>query len=283
MCFTSPLSPIPTFIGIRLQWVIGMSKQTELTTTVEAALNQLSNIEDVDLQSVEFTEEGIDMTLSISSAVEGSEEDDDEAASDPSNSSAVEGGQDETGFVFDNADSTQSNSSAVEGWSEVEDYNLLQKTASEELESYPEDSSTGSLQEKLAEAEVPLPSNSSAVEEGEDEESEDDENDTSPSNSSAVEEGEVTDEFLLDNGVKKRNLEGVKKYRAKNGVCSQQSCEHGANDDSEFCASHQNSSASKKGSTEEKSYEDLTESQKSRVEYLISNEDKSLEEAVQMA
>lgn len=281
MYFPSPQCPSRSFIGIQMQWVIAMSKQTELTAKVEAAVNCIDNVNG-NVVSFEKTDEGLDITLSISSAVDKGDDGESEEAADPSNSSAVEGGQDETGFVFDNADST-SNSSAVEGWSEVEDYNLLQQTASAELESYPEDSSTGSLQEKLAEAEVPLPSNSSAVEEGENEESEDDENDTSPSNSSAVEEGEVSDEFLLEAGVKKQNLDKVRKYRSKNGVCEAEGCEHGANQDADRCASHQNSSASKKGSTEKKSYEDLTESQKSRVEYLISNEDKSLEEAVQMA
>ena len=65
---------------------------------------------------------------------------------------------------------------------------------------------------------------------------EDEENDT---------EG-VTDQFLLNNGVQQKNLEAVRKYRSKNGVCSAEGCEYGANKDSKYCASCKGSSGSSK-------------------------------------
>jgi hypothetical protein len=71
------------------------------------------------------------------------------------------------------------------------------------------------------------------------------------------------------------------------GTCSEEGCSYGANgEEAEFCASHQGSSSSSKknksSSSKTTSYEDLSEGEKSLVQDLISDEGKSLEEAVEM-
>lgn len=111
-----------------------------------------------------------------------------------------------------------------------------------------------------------------------------DEDDQTPTESD--DEDTISDSELISMGVSEGNIGAVREYRSKNGVCSEGDCPYGANDDSEFCASHQNSSSdsssSKKKESSEKGYSDLTEGEKSLVQDLISDEGKSLEEAVEM-
>jgi len=95
-----------------------------------------------------------------------------------------------------------------------------------------------------------------------------------------------TDAELVEMGVKESNIEDVRKYRSKNGVCSEEDCPYGANDGSDYCASHQSKTdgndSNESKSTTSKSYEDLTEGQKAAARDLIDDEDYSLEEAVNM-
>jgi len=104
--------------------------------------------------------------------------------------------------------------------------------------------------------------------------------------SEAGEEVSISDAELIEAGVKESNIEDVRKYRSKNGVCSEEDCPYGANDGSDYCASHQSSTddkdSNKSNPTSSKSYEDLTEGQKAAARDLIEDEDYSLEEAVQM-
>ena len=101
-------------------------------------------------------------------------------------------------------------------------------------------------------------------------------------------EDTISDSELVEMGVKESNIEDVRKYRSKNGVCSEENCPYGANDGEEFCASHQGSSSSKSktskksSSKKTKKVSDLTEGQMAMVQNLIEDEGKSLEEAVSM-
>lgn len=100
-------------------------------------------------------------------------------------------------------------------------------------------------------------------------------------------EDSISDAELVEMGVSEGNIEAVREYRSKNGVCSEGDCPYGANDDSEYCASHQGSSgsSSKKTSSDDKPSKkasDLTEAQLRLVNTLIEDEGKSFEEAVQM-
>ena len=104
--------------------------------------------------------------------------------------------------------------------------------------------------------------------------------------SEAGEEVSISDAELVEAGVKESNIEDVRKYRSKNGVCSEENCPYGANDESEYCASHQSSTddedSNESNSTSSKGYEDLTEGQKAAARDLISDENLSPEEAVEM-
>jgi hypothetical protein len=96
-------------------------------------------------------------------------------------------------------------------------------------------------------------------------------------------EDTISDSELVEMGVSKGNIEKVREYRSKNGVCSEGDCPYGANDGSEYCASHQgSSSSSKKKQSSEKGYSDLTEGEKELVQDLIEDEGKGFEEAVEM-
>lgn len=109
-----------------------------------------------------------------------------------------------------------------------------------------------------------------------------------------IEDGDedtISDSELIEAGVKESNIEDVRKYRSKNGVCSEENCPYGANNGEDHCASHQGSSSSskKKSSSSKKtktSYEDLTKGQKAAVNNLLEEkaDDDSfgVEEAVQM-
>jgi hypothetical protein len=110
------------------------------------------------------------------------------------------------------------------------------------------------------------------------------EDDQTPTESD--DEDTISDSELISMGVSEGNIGAVREYRSKNGVCSEGDCPYGANDDSEYCASHQNSSSdsssSKKKESSEKGYSDLTEGEKGLVQDLISDEGKSFEEAIEM-
>jgi hypothetical protein len=127
-----------------------------------------------------------------------------------------------------------------------------------------------------------------SVTEGDDEESS---TEGGEEQESTIEDGEndtISDSELVEMGVKESNIEDVRKYRSKNGVCSEENCPYGANDGEEFCASHQGSSSSKSktskksSSKKTKKVSDLTEGQMAMVQNLIEDEGKSLEEAVSM-
>lgn len=261
-----------------------MSNRLEVSAKVEAAVNQCSFISSADVESINDSETGdFEVTLSISNAVE---EGDDEATKQsddesPSNSNAVEEGTDDES---DDDQSSPSNSNAVdEGDDDEADHDDTSPSNSNAVDY--EEVEEGVFRCPLcgdyegSKAQVNghkghcdgSPSNSNAVDEG----TEDDDNDTSSSNSNAVDKEEVGHPEEVDNP-------SAENYKVHYGICEAEDCSYGANgEEADYCASHQNSNAVKKGSTE-KSYDDLTEGQKQAVQDLITEEGKDLKEAVSM-
>lgn len=232
-----------------------MSDKTEVATKVEATVNQCSFISSADVVAFEVEGDDLEVTLSISSAVEEGDDEADEAS--PSNSSAVDEGEADD----DEEQSSPSNSSAVDKGT-----------------TYPEGDEAefkcplcGDYEGSKAQVSGHKAHCDSTGSSGEGEE-----NNTSSSNSSAVDKEEVPHPEEADNPTKEN-------YKVHYGVCCKEGCDYGTNgEDEDFCASHQNSSAVKEGSTE-KSYDNLTEGQKAAAQDLLtSGEVDSLEEAVQM-
>jgi len=258
-----------------------MSDRLEVSAKVEAAVNHLDNVTG-NVVSIEDSNEGeFNLTLSISSAVE---EGDDEATKQsddesPSNSSAVEEGTDDEA----DDDTSPSNSSAVEEGEDEDDQSSSSNSSAVEVEE-------GKFRCPLcgdyegSKAQVDghkghcdgSPSNSSAVDEG----TEDDENDTSSSNSSAVDKEEVPHPEDLSKSERE-----AKHFKAHYGVCKEEGCDYGASsEDEDFCASHRGSSAN--SSAVDKSYDDLTKGQQKAAQDLLkeNSDDDSFElkDAVQM-
>lgn len=108
--------------------------------------------------------------------------------------------------------------------------------------------------------------------------------------SEAGENDSISDAELIEKGVSKGNIEAVRKYRSKNGVCQTENCPYGANKGADHCASHQSKTddkdSKKSSSKKTTSYEDLTEGQQAAVNNLLkeNSDDDSfgVEEAVQM-
>jgi hypothetical protein len=169
----------------------------------------------------------------------------------------------------------------TEGGDEVDihfeemDYKDLQKLASEELDSYPDDQSKTGLVEALKNdiGDVEnLTEGENTTEGGESEE-----DDSS---------GVMSEAELLKAGVDESNIEDVRKYQKKNGICDTEDCPYGANDGSDYCASHQGSKEKSKTSDDSpkgnRELSDLSEGEQKLVSSLISDEGKSLEEAISM-
>lgn len=171
----------------------------------------------------------------------------------------------------------------TEGGDEVDihfeemDYKDLQKLASEQLESYPEDQSQTGLVKALSEAELEV-NDTEGVEdttEGGESETPEESDEELPSKKE-----------LMESGVKEQNVEDVLKYGKRNGFCKNPNCPYGANDGSDYCASHQGSKEKSKTSDDSpkgnRELSDLSEGEQNLVSTLISDEGKSLEEAISM-
>lgn len=211
-----------------------MSKQTA-ATKVESAVNCIEGINSVDVRSIEGSEDTF--IVSISNAVDDDETDESDDAS-PSNSNAVDEGKtaaEESGFVFGQS---PSNSNAVEGGTDYPEGDD-EEFACPLCGDYEGSKAQVSGHKGHCDG---SPSNSNAVE-GTDEENDD----SSSSNSNAVDEEEVSDEWLLNNGVKKANLEAVRNYRS-DGVCEDCGVYGVHSEDSKFCAGCKNNSDSSSNS-----------------------------------
>jgi hypothetical protein len=237
-----------------------MADQIEVAAKVEAAVNQMANISSADVKAFKAADDGsIEVTLSINGAVDGDSDESDESdeSASSSNSNAVEEEEDDES---DDDDTSQSNSNAVEG-----------KCGAECKNGSP------------CQIEAPCHVHNSGAVDGKEQT---DDDDTSSSNSNAVDEEEVPHPDETDNPTKEN-------YVVHFGECEAEDCSYGTNgEDEDFCASHSRSNAVE-GSNEEsgsssnsnavdKSYDDLSKGEKSLVTDLISDEGKSLDEAMSM-
>lgn len=218
-----------------------MSKQiAELT---EAKFEELAEATKFEVEDFTLTIEDGPMTSSIAGSDLITEGDDE---SEDTSEAGDESGDD------DDIEDVEDTSEAGEVHLEEMEYNDLSALISEADVDYPEDSSKAGLLEAAEDIEDV----STVIGDDEDVTEGDEEEDT-------IEDGEneedtISDSELVEAGVKESNIEDVRKYRSKNGVCSEGNCPYGANNGEDFCASHQGSSSSskKKSSTSKKSNAD---------------------------
>lgn len=120
------------------------------------------------------------------------------------------------------------------------DYNGLQTAVSNSDMSYPENRNGDNLAEMLNQG-------AKAPETTEDGQSETDDEDTTETTEQPS-QGVMSEESLLEAGIDKGQIEKIQKYQRKNGICTHSECVYGANQDSDYCASHE-SSKGQNGST----------------------------------
>lgn len=237
------------------------SRKSKVATKFE----ELAEALEVDIEDVQVTIEDGGLGATVISGADVAE------ALTEGEDDTIEDGEDEEEAVIEDDEDTTEGGDGVDVHFEEMDYKELQKLASEQLESYPDDQSKTGLVEALQNDIEDVED----LTEGEEDTTEGGENDIS-----------ISDTELLEAGVSEGNLEAVRKYRSKNGVCQKEDCPYGANDDSEFCASHQGSKSKSKTSNdspkESRELSDLSEGEQNLVSTLISDEGKSLEEAISM-
>jgi hypothetical protein len=253
-----------------------MSNQTEVATKVE----ELSTTLNVDVEDITISIEDGGLRETVISGADVAEyltegEDESEDTS--------EAGEEDEDISEADEDTTEGGEVHLE---EME-YNDLLALISEADVDYPEDSSKAGLLEAAEDIEDV----STVIEDDEDISEADEDVTEGDDDEDTIEDGEneedsISDAELVEAGVKESNIEDVRKYRSKNGVCSEENCPYGANNGEEFCASHQGSSSKSKTSTDSpkgnRELSDLSEAEQNLVSSLIGDEGKSLEEAISM-
>jgi hypothetical protein len=231
----------------------------EVSAEVVSAVNQLANVSKADLAEMSTGPNGeLQVTLSISTAVEegdsGFEFGNVEEQSSPSNSTAVE---EETTEEESDDDTSPSNSTAVE------------------------EGKCGATCNDGSPCQIEAPChvhNSTAVD---GKEQENDDESSSKSNSTAVDEEE-----LLEAGVKEDHLDKCLELRKENGECAEEECRYGANEDSDYCASHSKSGSNSNdddssGSNSNAVDEESTADRVQKVKELLNTDIQTAKEAVE--
>jgi hypothetical protein len=223
-----------------------MSNRTEVAAKVE----ELSTTLNVDVEDIEVTIKDGFTTQTISGAdvkqflTEGEdtqspeETEDDPEGVDEDEDSPEGADEDEMTAPTENLVEDEFDTEGVEAQLYELDYNSeLKPLASSELDEWPESSTQDDLVEALIE-------DGYTIEDSDEQSTTDEENDEQSTTEEQSTTDDVTEGDLIEMGVKEDHLEKVMELRSKNGVCQKEDCPYGANDGSDFCASHSSSSKS---------------------------------------
>lgn len=219
-----------------------MSEMTQTMAAVEECVSQ--RFADAEIKGIESQDDG---SFEVKVMVKGRDTDatyQDTDAGTESDTTQDQGGSDTDTDTTEGGDDTDTDRATWTVNGKEFGFNELQTAVSESPADYPAGADGDTLAETLAEVVNTTEGGEDTDEPTEDDTSEDDTNDE-------TENDGVSDAYLLNSGISENNLEKVKEFREKNGICEKEGCEYGANDDSDYCASHQTRDTQKGGGTTE--------------------------------